>query len=104
MSRINIGKADITKSDILDAIAQYKKEIEEETFDINRVSSTYDLIYENEEFPPKYLAELAYNLKNPNSKIGPSNHSADTDINLLRDVCAGGARFGFIPKRLVFAR
>lgn len=86
MSRINIKNAGLTKEHILKAIEKFHTQIENQTFNSDRESVVYNLIYEGNTYPPKYIAELAYNLKYPNNKIGPSRHSAPDDIKFLKSL------------------
>ena len=57
----------------------------------------YDLIYEDDTYPPAYITELAYNFKNPNNKIGAREHSPEGDMSLLKSL-------GFIVKHKTISR
>lgn len=82
MPRINMNKTGLTKDDILNAVHEFK--MKNIVIPLDRESVMYDVIINGEGFPPKYIVELAYNLKNPNNRMDASDHTSVSAINFLK--------------------
>ncbi len=55
---------ELTREDILKAIEKYKELDKKDELNPRRVSKDYNLVFENKQFPPKYIVAIACDIKN----------------------------------------